>query len=460
MQDPRPSQRDVAPAVVWFRRDLRLDDNPAWNAACAAHTNIVALVVLEHVLLDAASAARRERFLHHLGAVDAELRERQGHLTVRYGPAAQAVAAVVAESGASALYINHDQSPFAKRRDAAVAAALDVPIHGFDGNLVHPPGSILTKAGRLSLVFTPFFRRWLQQPLPDWPEPVDVEVVGLRCDTAVAPGAESDDERSGGTAWRRLDQWLDRVDDYVALRDDLATDGTSGLSSDLKFGALAARTVVDVVGTSSPGREAFVRQLAWRDWWAHTLAVHPDLAAQPRRSDAERIAWRNDRAEFDAWCAGQTGFPVVDAAMRQLVATGWMHNRARMICASFLVKDLLIDWRRGERFFRHHLLDADLAQNAGNWQWVAGTGPDAAPYFRIFNPTIQSRRHDPSGAFIRQWVPELASLDDDSIHEPSVVGPLVLASSGVIIGRDYPEPLVDHSEARARALGAYSFAFG
>ena len=198
-----------------------------------------------------------------------------------------------------------------------------------------------------------------------------------------------------------------------------------------------------------------MRQLAWRDWWTHTLALHPNLPDVALNEPYNRVVWRTDPDGYRRWCTGQTGYPIVDAGMRQLAETGWMHNRVRMICASFLVKDLLIDWRRGERFFRHHLVDGDLAQNAGNWQWVAGTGPDAAPYFRVFNPTGQGMKFDPKGDYIRRWVPELTGLAASVIHEPHAVDPAHLQRAGVTLGETYPMPVVNHSEARTRALETY-----
>ena len=205
------------------------------------------------------------------------------------------------------------------------------------------------------------------------------------------------------------------------------------------------------MGAETAGREAFVRQLAWRDWWAHTLARRPELPDVALKARYDDIIWRDDPDGFERWCHGRTGFPIVDAGMRQLTGTGWMHNRVRMICASFLVKDLLIDWRKGERFFRHHLVDADVAQNAGNWQWVAGTGPDAAPYFRIFNPTSQATKFDPRGEYVRRWVPELGALPTTIIHEPHLADPDLLAAAGIILGETYPQPIVDHRDASPHA---------
>ena len=218
--------------------------------------------------------------------------------------------------------------------------------------------------------------------------------------------------------------------------------------------------MLERIGTEGEGRTGFIRQLAWRDWYAHLFFEMPHMIDRPMREQYASIEWRDDDAGFDAWCQGCTGYPIVDAGMRQLNTTGWMHNRVRMITASFLVKHLLIDWTRGEKYFRRQLLDADVPQNAGNWQWVAGTGPDAAPYFRIFNPVSQSKKFDPTGAYIRTYVPELADLDNRSIHQPSELAPLDLAAAGVHLGDNYPHPLVDLTVGRERCLATYKAARG
>ena len=448
---------DLETGVVWFRRDLRLDDNPAWSAATAHHQRVVALFVIEPALLDAAGDLRRNQLIAHLHALDGQLAALGGGLETRVGPARDAVPALLRESGAAALYFNDDVSPFARRRDRATTAEVDVPVHRFDGSLVHRPGTVLTGKGTLSQVFTPFYKRWVEVPLDPWP--AAGPGVPIQIDSQRLPTAGSAPHQGGAeAAWSRLERWLERVDRYAETRDVPAIAGTSELSADLKFGTISPRTVLETVGFSTPGRAAFVRQLAWRDWWGHTLSERPDLPDRALRAGYDNIAWRDDDRGFDAWCRGRTGFPIVDAGMRQLLTTGWMHNRVRMITASFLVKDLLVDWRRGERFFRHHLVDADVAQNAGNWQWVAGTGPDAAPYFRVFNPTNQGKKFDPDGAYIRRWVPELADLQGAAIHEPTSVGPLELAAAGVVLGDTYPTPIVDHRAARERALAAYKTA--
>jgi deoxyribodipyrimidine photo-lyase len=443
------------PGLVWFRRDLRLDDNPAWAAATSAHDEVIALFVVEPALMNSSGQLRRDQLLAHLHALDDQLRSRGGGLVVRAGPAATAIPTVIRDCDASALYYNADAGPFAATRDAATSRAVKVPVHVLHGLTVHEPGAVLTKKGALSQVFAPFYKTWRSTQRTQWPSSRAGRPATLPGTTLPAPQNAPRQEPGEAAAWERLRRWNDRVDDYQTNRDRPAIDGTSDLSADLKFGTLAARTVVDVIGTPTPGREAFVRQVAWRDWWAHMLTARPDLAAVAMRGQYDNIAWRDDAEGFSRWCAGTTGYPIVDAGMRQLVRTGWMHGRIRMICASFLVKDLLIDWRRGERFFRHHLVDADVAQNAGNWQWVAGTGPDAAPYFRIFNPTAQSRRFDPDGDYIRRWVPELAGVPSATIHEPGTAGPLDRAAAGVTLGETYPFPIVDHSEARARTLAVY-----
>jgi len=258
-----------------------------------------------------------------------------------------------------------------------------------------------------------------------------------------------------------LESLLQDIESYPETRDLPAIAGTSRLSTALRFGTISPVHLVELVGTDRPGAAAFVRQLAWRDWYAHTTAENLEIDRKALRPGYDRIVWTTGEEadlDFTRWTNGMTGYPIVDAGMRELRSTGWMHNRVRMIAASFLVKDLLIDWRRGERYFRHWLSDGDIPQNAGNWQWVAGTGPDSAPYFRIFNPVTQSRRFDPTGAYIRQWVPELSALSDNSIHEPWSLSPMERAAAGVWIDETYPAPIIDHAFARERTLHAYQSA--
>ncbi|MEM8704951.1 MAG: deoxyribodipyrimidine photo-lyase [Actinomycetota bacterium] len=449
----------MSAALVWFRRDLRLDDNPAWAAATENHDEVIPLLVIEPALLDAAGPHRRRAFLAAAAALDASLADLGGRLHIRTGDPTRIVPAVAAEADADAVFANADVSRWAQRRDDAVEAALDVPIEWHWGTLAHAPGTVLTKAGTVSRVFTPFSKQWFNVPMRPEAVPGDARVTSDAGDGLPT----SDAEPSAVLADQRVDDWQGDVDAYEDTRDLPAIDGTSRLSTALRFGTVSPRSLAEAFGIHSPGRHAFVRQLAWRDWYAHITHQFPDIDRRSIRPEYDGIAWQTGPTadeEFEAWAAGRTGYPIVDAGMRQLAETGWMHNRVRMITASFLVKDLLIDWRRGERHFRHLLSDAEPSQNAGNWQWVAGTGPDAAPYFRIFNPTTQSQKFDKQGDYIRRWVPELAGLDAKTIHEPVAAAPLDLAAAGVVLGDTYPEPIVNHSFARDRTLAAYKAALG
>ncbi len=440
-------------AVVWFRRDLRLDDNPAWADATATADAVCPLYVIDPALFEPAGEHRRRALLGYLGSLDGELRGRGGRLRVECGRPADVVPRVAASVGAASIHLNADTTPYSRRRDAAVGHALGdgVGWHDHWGTLVCRPGSITTTSGSVSRVFTPFFRRWNATEWDDRPEGGEASITADPGDGVPDGGDDSFSERA---ALDRLAEFDGFVDDYPDGRDRLADDATSQLSTALRWGAISPRRVATEIGGGTPGREAFVRQLAWRDWYAHLLVELPDLRTRAMKPDHE-IAWIRDDHGTAAWRDGRTGYPVVDAGMRQLARTGWMHNRARMITASFLCKDLLVDWRLGERWFFDQLADGDVAQNAGNWQWVAGTGPDAAPYFRIFNPVTQSRRFDPDGDYIRRWVPELADVPTQWIHAPWEAPPLELAAAGVVLGDDYPAPIVDHAAARDRALAAY-----
>ncbi len=444
--------------LVWFRRDLRLGDNPAWTEATLRHGRVVALFVLDPALFDRGGSRRGSQLVAHLRALDARLAALGGRLRVRSGDPAGVVADEARQAGS--VYWNNDYSPYASERDRAVADALPgKQLVRFDGTVVHPPGSIRSEAGEPYKVFTPFYRRWLERPIPGAAAPRAAEVVS-------DPGEGIPDSpqamMEGGevAAARRLSAFLARVDGYADERDRPDLDTTSRLSADLKFGTLSAAALAASIGAATTGRESFVRQLAWRDFHTHVLAANPRMLNRALRPEYDRIRWHDDPEGLAAWAGGVTGYPIVDAGMRQLLAEGWMHGRVRMITSSFLVKDLLVDWRLGERHFRRYLLDFDPAQNAGNWQWVAGTGTDAAPYFRIFNPVTQSKKVDPRGDYIRKWVPELSRLQSPAIHAPWLAAPGLLADAGVELGKTYPLPLVDHSQARERTLAAYRAAIG
>lgn len=313
----------------------------------------------------------------------------------------------------------------------------------------------MTCSGTPPLVFTPYYRRWREEPWGLWPEPGSARVSDSSGDGLGPVPGEAPMTGGQWAARRRLDRFLERVDRYLETRDSPDPDATSRLSADLHFGTLDARRVRHEVGEGTPARAAFVRQLCWRDFHLQIVHHHPWSVDRELRAEYTRVAWREDREGLAAWQEGRTGYPFVDAGMRQLASEGWMPNRVRMVTASFLVKDLLIDWRHGERWFRKLLVDGDLAQNVGNWQWVAGTGTDAVPYFRVFNPVAQGLRFDPTGEYVRRWVPELAGIRGGDVHTPWQLGPLASAAAGVELGVTYPERMVDHGEARARALAAH-----
>ncbi len=457
-------------AIWWIRRDLRLADNPALHAALADGRAVIPLFVLDDRLLmsDKAAPQRTAFMLDGLRALDADLRARGGQLVVRYGQPEQVVPQLAAIYDAD-VYAQEDVSPFSRKRDTAVAQT--APLHLLPGLTVHPPDLIRKADGTPYVVFTPFSRAWKALPLPDRTDllPVSDRIPtpdGLRSDpipieprlTAPFPPGEAEAQR------RLADFVVGGIGAYGNGRNQLDLNGTSQLSPYLRFGMLSARQAVVAAlearaaastPTAQKGADAWLNELIWREFYSAVLYHFPHVLARSFRPKYDAIPWRNDRVEFAAWCAGQTGYPVVDAAMRQLLAMGWMHNRARMIAASFLVKDLLIDWRWGEKWLMQHLVDGDPAANNGGWQWTAGTGTDAAPYFRIFNPTTQGKKFDPNGHYIRRWLPELVLVPDRYIHEPHKMETAVQQTANCLIGKDYPAPIVDHRAARERTLSAY-----
>jgi deoxyribodipyrimidine photo-lyase len=445
--------------VVWFRRDLRLADNTALAAAVARGGQIVPLFVLDPVLMRGRDRRREAWVLASLRTLDAALRAAGAGLVVRRGDPRLEVPSVAQEAGADAVYWNRDYTPYARRRDAAVARVLDNgkrEVASFHDGVLVEPDALRTAAGRPYTVFTPYYRAWstVSRPKPRpaptglttgaLPEGVSVPSVG---DSVQLPDA------GASAAQATLARFVAaRLSHYKARRDRLDADFTSHLSCYLRVGAISPRQIVTAVerAASVPTRgneireaaSAFVRELAWREFFVQVLWHQPDSRTRELRADRRGIPWRNDPEGLAAWREGRTGYPVVDAGMRQLAATGWMPNRARLVAASFLTKHLLVDWREGEHWFMEELLDGDPAVNSGNWQWVASTGTDAMPAFRIFNPVAQSKRFDPTGAYVRRWVPELASVADAHVHEPWLAG----GAPG------YPPPIVDHTEARQRAL--------
>ncbi|MFB6713230.1 MULTISPECIES: cryptochrome/photolyase family protein [unclassified Streptomyces] len=443
-------------SVALFTSDLRLHDNPVLHAALRDADRVVPLFVRDAgIRRTGFDAPNRRAFLADcLADLDTELRRRGGRLIVRDAETVAGVLDVVTGTGARSLHIAGGVSGYALRREEHLRTALTqvgCALHVHDAVVTAlAPGQVVPAGRDHYAVFTPYFRRWeaagvrgtlaaprtvrLPEDMKSEPLPERAEVAG------VSPGLARGGERTGR---RLLSSWLNGpMADYGSGHDDLGGDATSRLSPHLHFGTLSAVEVIDRARQrGGPGADAFVRQLAWRDFHHQVLAARPDAARDDYRPRHDR--WRSDVDEIEAWRTGRTGYPVVDAAMRQLAHEGWMHNRGRMLVASFLTKTLYVDWRVGARHFLDLLVDGDLANNQLNWQWMAGTGTDTRPN-RILNPVVQGKRFDPRGAYVRRWVPELAELADGEIHEPwKLTGPRRAAI-------DYPDPLVDLAEARAR----------
>jgi len=445
-------------AIMWFRRDLRLSDNPALVEAAAAADQVVALFVDDPVLRRPAGANRRAFLAGCLAHLHDSI---AGHLVVRAGPPATVVADLVVEVGAVGVWCAEDFGPYGMARDAEVERALaahDVPLHHVGSPYAVPPGTVFNQAGEHFKVFTPYSKGWRTH---GWDDPVakprDLDwATGLRSDQRpTAPRTTADLPEPGElAAKRRLDAFLrSRVDAYRDQRDRPDLDATSRLSPDLKWGTLHPRQALARLGDGE-GERTFANELCWREFYADVLFHRPETARSafnPAMAAMEVDEGPDADERFDAWCAGRTGYPIVDAGMRQLVGEGWMHNRVRMIVASFLVKDLHLDWTRGARFFMDHLVDGDLASNQHGWQWTAGTGTDAAPYFRVFNPILQGRKFDPDGDYVRRWIPELRAVAGATVHDPLDGPPELFAGAAT----QYPPPIVDHFAEKDEALARY-----
>lgn len=473
--------------IHWFRRDLRLRDNPALAAAASASDgHVLPLFILDDAILSApdTGSARVAFLLDSLRALDATLRAQGSRLIIRRGEPRAVLLTFAKQSGAYGLYFNRDYTPLARARDTAVEQALaehGVAVHTFKEAMLVEPGEVATKAGTPYTVYTPYRRQWAMQlahtALPAIPAPrlqpvlQAIESVPLpslaelhrTTDQEILPGGEA----AGQT---RLDAFIQRHNElglrgYKAGREQPALNATSRLSAYLRFGCIApaaclraAQQLSAQFEPSHPAQqsiETWIGELAWRDFYYQILAYFPYVLDGAFKRQYDALEWDNNEQHFAAWCAGRTGYPIVDAAMRQLAREAWMHNRARMIVASFLTKDLLIDWRRGERYFMRMLIDGDHAANNGGWQWAAGTGTDAQPYFRIFNPVSQGQKFDPQGAYVRRYVPELAQVPERYIHTPWEMPPAEQRRANVQIGRDYPAPIVAHAVQRERALTLY-----
>ncbi len=443
-----------ATTLFWFRRDLRLTDNPAL-ADAASDGPVVGVFVVDPDLWGPSGANRRSFLVGCLASLDAAMGER---LVIRHGDPAVELVELARAAGADRVVAASDFGPYGRRRDEAVASALEADgrrLDLIDSPYAVPPGTVLTGSGTPYRVFTPFFRAWKGN---GWAEPIDRVDVEWMVPSGLDRGPLPETSATAATmptpgeeaAAHLADAFLvDGVQHYGERRDLPAVEGTSRLSAHLKWGTIHPRQLLARLG-SSAGEETFRSELAWREFYADVLNDRPDsarAASRPEMATIEVDDGPEADERFAAWSEARTGYPIVDAGMRQLVTEGWMHNRVRMIVASFLCKDLHLDWTRGARFFMEHLVDGDLASNSHGWQWVAGTGTDASPYFRVFNPVTQSKKFDPKGEYIRRWLPEIALLPDRSIHAPWTEkhGPPAA----------YPEPMVDHGAEREEALRRY-----
>lgn len=468
-------------SLVWFRSDLRLEDNPALSHACrnSADGVIAALLVSpEQWRIHDWGPRKVAYLLKNLESLGADLAALGIPLLVEEAPhfsdAPKALQTLLERHGCRAIYFNREYEFNEAERDEQVTAHLrrrDVEVQAFHDQMILPPGEIQTQKGDAYSVFTPYWRNWsekiernLPTPLPKpsttatdaslefrLPEFVNSLIPAWQPEFAIPVG-----ERA---ARDRLNTFLAQAaSDYHRLRDDPAANGTSGLSAALALGVLSPRTCLDQAVAASGGLltgdaegiQAWIRQLAWRDFYRQVLISFPRVSrGKSFLAWTDRVEWRDSAEDLAAWRDGQTGVPLVDAGMRQLRETGWLHNRVRMVTAMYLAKDLLLDWRLGEAHFMRELVDGDFANNNGGWQWSASTGVDAAPYFRIMNPWTQAKRFDPYGEYIKTWVPEIRQVAPRSLHDPKKLTELIHA------GLDYPEPLVDHRAARIRAVTAF-----
>ncbi|UCV28216.1 cryptochrome/photolyase family protein [Ferribacterium limneticum] len=459
-------------ALVWFRRDLRDHDHAALSAALAEAQQVYCAFVFDSNILDALPT-RHDRRVHFIREslieLDMALRAKGGGLIVRHGRAVDEIPALASQLGVSAIFTNRDYEPSAKRRDALVAEQLQadgIAFHGFKDQAIFDGDEVLTQAGKAFSVFTPYKNAWLKRltaaDCATWPctgqlagqelagvprldeigfTPTDLVQLGIQPGMS---GAEALwDDFAGG-----------RIVRYGSLRDFPAVKGVSYLSVHLRFGTISIRQLVRKALEQKA--DTWLSELIWRDFYFMILDHFPHVVGHAFKPEYDAIQWANRPEAFAAWCEGRTGYPLVDAAMRQLNHSGWMHNRLRMVVASFLTKDLGLDWRLGEQYFAEQLNDFDLSANNGGWQWASSSGCDAQPYFRIFNPITQSEKFDAEGKFIRRYVPELAKVPDKYIHAPWKMGRIEQEALGVVIGRDYPAPIIDHATARDETLARYA----
>ena len=459
------------PVILWFRNDLRLADHPALHAALETGQPVVPVYVLDDGVPWAPGGATRWWLHGSLASLEAALKQRGAGLVLRRGAAADIITGLVTETGAVAVYTGAGVEPAARKLEAEIAGRLrdhGIPLHRTRTTLLFSTEAIRTKSGGPFVVYTPFANACLAagDPPPPIPAPARIPTPTLpRSDQLDAwnllprhpdwaQGLRDTWKPGEDAALARLELFKHGgITDYARRRDEPGADGTSMLSPRLHHGELSPGQVWHA---AQPGNEKFIRELLWREFCQHLLWHHPDMPEKPLRPDFARLPVRENPTDLRAWQRGQTGIPIVDAGLRQLWRVGWMHNRVRLITASFLVKHLLLPWQEGERWFWDTLVDADLGNNAASWQWIAGCGADAAPYFRIFNPVLQGRKFDGDGTYVRRFVPELARLEPRWIHAPWEAPRKVLDAAGVRLGTTYPNPVVELGAGRARALAAFA----
>jgi deoxyribodipyrimidine photo-lyase len=456
----------------WFRRDLRITDNVALSEACKRAEQVIPVFIFEDAFRTGpdVGAARLEFLLQSVESLRKNLAELGWPLIIRCGRSADLIPQLARETGAQAVFANKRYEPYTRRRDEEITQRLlgqGVGFELFKDAVVWDDAEVLTQGGTPFTVFTPYSRAWKARPIPaprprlgrakgeikvppSDPLPASTAAVGHPL-TQTIPAAG---ERAARDLLRQF--LAGPVYEYSGQRNYPATEGTSNLSPHFRAGTIGIRTVLEELAQArakaSPAQaascEVYLNELIWREFYTQVLVNFPHVTKGAFRPEYDRLQWSQNEAHFTAWCEGRTGYPIVDAAMRCLNATGTMHNRLRMIVAMFLTKDLLINWQQGERYFMRQLVDGDMAANNGGWQWSAGTGTDAAPYFRIFNPVSQAEKFDAGGKFVRRWIPELAALPDELIHQPWE-NPLLLART------KYPAPIVRHDEQRLKCLAMF-----